>query len=1584
MSDPNNYTVGWICAITTEYVAAQVFLDETHEAPEAVLPKDTNHYTLGRIGTHNVVVAVLPDGEYGTSSAASVATNMLHSFPNVRIGLMVGIGGGAPSERNDIRLGDIVVSASRDGKGAVFQYAFGKTKQEQPFQYTGLLNQPPKTLRTALAGIKAQYEKRGHHLEKDINANFKEYPKLRRKYGRPHSDTDRLFKAELTHDSRGCAAVCAIDRSNLVRRPERTGDDDNPAIHYGLIASADQLMKDALVRDRLGSEEGVLCFEMEAAGLMNDFPCLVIRGICDYSDSHKNKEWQGYAAMAAAAYAKDLLRQVPAKSVETEKRIVDILSGMADVQQCVRHVEQSINLAKLRPVEDAAFDSQANGHDPRCYPETRIDLLAEIHKWADDPGGKCIYWLRGMAGTGKSTISRTVAKRFHDSGVLGASFLFKRGEGDHGKAARLFTTVASQLVRQLPSLARHVQNAIENSPAIADKTTEEQFERLILEPLAQYKGDGGIPALRLVVIDALDECDREHDATNIIRLLARAREVTSIRLRFFVTSRPELPIRLGFRKIGDSYNDLSLHEVPKTDIEKDITIFLKRRLDQIRENFNEDVATDLKLPSDWPCSDSLQSLVDAAVPLFIFAATACLFISDGVCGDPEERLKTILEYHKTGGPSQLHGTYLPILNQLLLKPTESGSIRRTEDEKADVVEWFREIVGAIVILANPLATAPLARLLDKSQGSIASMLSRLHSVLHVPANPYAPVKLLHLSFRDFLVDRENRDQNPFWVDERETHGKLATNCLNLLLKKNCLRKDICGLGAPGSLREHIDKQKIDECLPPEVQYACLYWVSHLNSSGVKLHDGHQAFRFLQRHFLHWLEALNLMERIPESIGLIDELRNLVDVDTNTKISRFLDDAKRFVLNCHSAMNLAPLQLYSSAIVFAPETSAIRETFEEHITWITKKPIMERNWNPCLQTLGGHNDAVVSIAISSNSGLLATGSHDKTVKLWDAATGSLQRTLEGHCSELLSVTFSSDGRQLRSVDVDGIIKLWDAATGAIQRTTEQCIPDSYDGRFYTVALSRDGGQIALGLNNGTVQLRDTTTGALQHTLQDTLEDSDDIWSVALSGNSRWLASGSEDTTVKIWDAETGALQRTLKGHIKDVNSVAFSSNSRQLASGSDDCLIKLWDVATGALQRTLKGHSYGVASIAFSSNGRQLASGSHDGTVKLWDTATGAPQCTFKGHTDEVSSVAFFKDNMQLISGSEDVTIKFWDAEMGVLQCKLQEPLPEGHSDSVQSIAFSSNGGELASSSDRTVKLWDATTGALQHTLEGCHDSIALSSDGRQLAIGPTDMPIKLYDTKTGQLQRTFEGHGGIIWSIALSSDSRLLASGSYGDKIVKLWDVATGELQHTLEHSDSVWSFAFSSDGRQLASGEMRSGTIKVWDTKSGVLQHTLQGDYKSIMSVAFSSDGGCLASGSSDYKIMIWDMATGTLQRTLEVEITPRSLSFDATGSYLLTELGLIQLSPIQVRGEAQPGNWTGQAADKPQPHGYGLSPGRVWITWNGNNMLWLPPDFQHSVSAVSPSTATIALGCNSGRVLVIGFPAKGPPRGQEASEQL
>lgn len=327
MPDVRDYTVGWICALTTEMVAAVALLDEKHDRP-AVGENDNNSYRLGRIAQHNVVIAILPKQEYGTNAAAAVARDMLRSFPNIKIGLMVGVGGGVPSVRHDIRLGDVVVSNPHNGLGGVFQYDFGKALQDGTLQYTALLDQPPTILRTAVANLDVEYELEGHQLEDIIRTTLQKNPRLANKYAKPPTASDTLYKSDFVHVDplQECRLLCDSDVSHVVSRPRRE-EGDMLVVHYGLIASGNKAIKDSQTRDSLAREMDVLCFEMEAAGLMNHFPCIVIRGICDYADSHKNKLWQGFAAMAAAAYTKDLLCQIPSKKVELEKNMTEVLEN---------------------------------------------------------------------------------------------------------------------------------------------------------------------------------------------------------------------------------------------------------------------------------------------------------------------------------------------------------------------------------------------------------------------------------------------------------------------------------------------------------------------------------------------------------------------------------------------------------------------------------------------------------------------------------------------------------------------------------------------------------------------------------------------------------------------------------------------------------------------------------------------------------------------------------------------------------------------------------------------------------------------------------------------------------------------------------------------------------------------------------------------------------------------------------------------------------------------------------------------------------------------------------------------------------
>jgi nucleoside phosphorylase len=316
----DDYTVGWVCALPIELAAAQEMLDEEHpDLARDPADNDENLYSLGSISGHNVAIVCLPAGRIGNNPAAAVATQMRATFKKIRFGLMVGIGGGVPSEEADVRLGDVVVSQPHGTFAGVVQYDAGKATPSG-FERTGALNSPPQILLAAVARVRAN-ETRGRsklseHMEKLEGVG---------KFQRSKAGPDVLFEANYDHEGGQTCAKCSGDRREA-REPRDS--EEEVATHYGTIASGNQVIKDAAVRDRLSAElGGVLCFEMEAAGLMNSFPCLVVRGICDYADSHKNKRWQAYAAGTAAAYAKEVLSVIPpaevAKSRTAEETMRD-------------------------------------------------------------------------------------------------------------------------------------------------------------------------------------------------------------------------------------------------------------------------------------------------------------------------------------------------------------------------------------------------------------------------------------------------------------------------------------------------------------------------------------------------------------------------------------------------------------------------------------------------------------------------------------------------------------------------------------------------------------------------------------------------------------------------------------------------------------------------------------------------------------------------------------------------------------------------------------------------------------------------------------------------------------------------------------------------------------------------------------------------------------------------------------------------------------------------------------------------------------------------------------------------------------
>jgi nucleoside phosphorylase len=314
-----DYTVACICPMGVELAPVKAMLDQPH--PSLPTERGENSYTLGEIAGHNIVIAVLP--EIGTDSAATAATQLLNDFPSIKFGLLVGIGGGIPDQDNaiDVRLGDVVVSKPTNTFGRVVQYNMGK-ETRNGFERTGTLNKPPAVLRSAIQQLVAQHELEDSRIPQYLSRMVETFPKMKEKYTHPGPEQDQLFRS--SYDHRGGTTCSGCDGQEVVERRRRAHT--SPYIHYGTIGSANKVVKNAAEREILRRGDlNIICVEMEAAGLMDSFPCLVIRGICDYADSHKNKQWQPYAAATAAGYMKELLSVIIPQDVVKEAHAADVV-----------------------------------------------------------------------------------------------------------------------------------------------------------------------------------------------------------------------------------------------------------------------------------------------------------------------------------------------------------------------------------------------------------------------------------------------------------------------------------------------------------------------------------------------------------------------------------------------------------------------------------------------------------------------------------------------------------------------------------------------------------------------------------------------------------------------------------------------------------------------------------------------------------------------------------------------------------------------------------------------------------------------------------------------------------------------------------------------------------------------------------------------------------------------------------------------------------------------------------------------------------------------------------------------------------
>lgn len=511
---------------------------------------------------------------------------------------------------------------------------------------------------------------------------------------------------------------------------------------------------------------------------------------------------------------------------------------------------------------------------------------------------------------------------------------------------------------------------------------------------------------------------------------------------------------------------------------------------------------------------------------------------------------------------------------------------------------------------------------------------------------------------------------------------------------------------------------------------------------------------------------------------------------------------------------------------------------------------------------GHTDWVFGVAFHPDGSYLASGSLDRTVKLWNVSTGKCVHLQREHAIGVSTVAFSPDRRIFASGSADQTVKLWDVSTGQCLMTLH-----GHSNSVRSIAFSPDGRTLASGSLDGTVKLWDVQTGECFKTLEDTSA----VLSVAFaSTESKILATGGEDRTVKLWDAIAGQCLLTLKGHQEPVWSVAISPDGLYLASGSGDRTVKLWDASTGQCLKTLQGHKDRVWCVAFSPDGQILACGSEDRTVRFWDVSNGQVLRTLQGYFNGMSPVAFasaieansLQSHTLFTFSYGDQQVRLWDLSSG--QCKSTLQLPTG---GAMQVAVSPNGKIAIGGLDRTVQLCDFRTGECFITLEGHKDavhSVAFSPNGKLLASGSWDRTVKLWDVFTGECLVTLEGQSNWVEGLGFCPSGQTLVSCSL-NQTIKFWDVGTGECKRTLGlQTGGIMAVAFSPNGQTIASASM-DATVRLWCVHSGQCLMTLPGHVGWIGAVIFSPDGQTLASGSED-GIRLWDVLTGKCLKMLKI----------------------------------------------------------------------------------------------------------------------